>query len=105
MAHLGKAFGRWRADRHGGAVFAHQMGEGFLDGVVAAAHRVISRVGDLGRVLLVIGDIGLGNGSGEAGQLGVRFLFGEIVDGFGGQVGHWITRRRLLFLVKRIPPS
>ncbi len=81
MADLGKGLGRRRADLARGAVRSRQPGKARLDFLQAALQRVVVGIGDIGRVLAVIGAVGLRDRPGQAPPFRSRRPFAKIRDG------------------------
>ena len=93
MPHLGKAFGNRSTDSNRRPVLHHQRWKTLLDGVIAAAQRVVIPVADFGLVVLVIGDIGGRDGLGQPLQFSLGLVLGQRFDGFCGQFGHGSLRK------------
>ena len=88
MAQFGKTGLRGATDAGGGRVRADQGGETGLDSGVAAAQRVVAGVGDLRRVVGMIGSVVVGDGGGKVGEFGGGLGFGQGVDrGLRGLLG------------------
>ena len=81
VAHLGKARRRRGADPLRQAFKRAQLRKARLDRVIALAQRVVVRVGNGRRVVLIIAPVVLGDLGFEPRVLGLGLLFGEIVDG------------------------
>ena len=85
MAHLGKAFGRRRADPLRRRIVAHEVGKTLLDGEVAPAQGIVVGIGNRRCVFGVIAAVVLGDLFGQAREFGRRLLLGQLLDGFGGK--------------------
>src|SRR5690606_27033172 len=87
VPHLCKAFGRGRPDGAGWAVRADQVGKGSLDLGIAPTERVIFSIGDLRRILLMVGDVGCGDLARQPLQFGGGLFGCQLVYG-NGSCGH-----------------
>ena len=88
MGDLPEAGGRRSADLFRRAVAARQVGEGGLDGLQAAAQRVVVGVGDPGCVVLVISLVVGGDFLSQGVQFSRRFQRRQRVNGdTGGDAG------------------
>ena len=81
VADLCERLRRGRANPVGGAVAAFEVGEARLDGGIAALEGVVFRVGDLGRVSLVIGEVRRVDLAREKGEFRLGLGGREVFDG------------------------
>ena len=80
VARLGKAIPGFCADPVAGRILTLQRREPRLDRQVSLAQGVVFGIGQLGRVVLVIGRICICNGPGQPLQLRRRFTFAQRLD-------------------------
>ena len=88
VSDLGEAIEGRTTNGNRGAIDPDQCGEALFDGIIAYPELVVVAVRQLGRVVLVIGDISSRNEIGETSQLQGGLVSGEGIDGFGEQLGH-----------------
>src|SRR5215467_3165380 len=80
MTNLGKCLRRLRADAARGRVLPHQLGKARLDLLVASAQRVVGRVRNRRRVLLIVALVVGAELGRKPFELGLGLRVGEIGD-------------------------